>query len=74
MKQYPEIIEIVPDKDRLRFDVMFGNTFGGQVVLKVTPGVSYGYKELEAFAKVARPSLANKKFRIVPTGNAVFRN
>ena len=53
---------------------MFGDTFGGQVVLKVTPGVSYGYKELEAFAKVARPSLADKKFRIVPTGNAVFRN
>ena len=74
MKQYPEIIEIVPEKDHLRFDVMFGDTFGGQVVLKVTPGVSYEYEELKAFAKMARPSLANKKFRIVPTGNAVFRN
>ena len=74
MKQYPEIIEIVPKKDRLHLDVMFGNTFGGQVVLKVTPGVSYGYKELEAFAKVARPSLADKKFRLVPSDYAVFRN
>ena len=74
MKQYPEMIGLVPDKDHMRFDIMFGNTFGGQVVLKVTPGVSYEYEELKAFAKMARPSLANKKFRIVPTGNAVFRN
>lgn len=74
MKQYTELIEIVPKKDRLRFDVMFGDTFGGQVVLKVTPGVSYGYKELEAIAKVVRPSLADKKFRIVPTDDALFRN
>jgi hypothetical protein len=43
-------------------------------VLKVTPGVSYGYKELEAFAKMARPSLADKKFRLVPSDYAVFRN
>jgi hypothetical protein len=74
MKQYPEIIEIIPEKDRLRFDVMLGDTFGGQVVLNVTPRVRYGYGELEAFARIARPSLANKKFRIIPTSNAVFRN
>ena len=73
MKYYPEIEEIIPKKDRLHLDVMFGNTFGGQVVLKVTPGVSYGYKELEAFAKMARPSLADKKFRIVPTDDTLFR-
>lgn len=74
MKQYPEIEEIVPKKDRLHLDVMFGDTFGGQVVLKVTPGVSYEYEELKAFAKVARPSLADKKFRVVPTDNALFKN
>lgn len=82
------IVEIIADGTRItgsvdsfiavsspmRFDIMSGERFKGQLIFPCTVGQEYTYEELKAFCRLKRPSLANTEFELLPTGKPIFRN
>lgn len=68
-----EIYSVIPKTSPIKLDVMVGSCWSGQVSFTCTPGVEYTIDELKAFARMKKPSLANKDFELIPTAQPVFR-
>jgi len=59
------------ETNSVRFDIMCGKMWLGQIAFTVCPGVSYPYGELKAKTLEKRPSLRNKEFKLLPTSQRV---
>ena len=57
----------------LRFDIMVGGRYNGQLVFPCNVGSEYSYKEIEMFCRLKRPSLSKKDFNLFLTGKPKFR-
>lgn len=57
----------------MKLDIMFGDKWGGYLSFPCTVGQEYTIEELKAFARMKKPSLANKDFEVIPTAQPVFR-
>lgn len=68
-----EIYSLIPKLSPMKPDVMIGGSWIGQVTFQCQVGVEYSYDELKAFARIKKPSLANKDFEVIPTDQPVFR-
>ena len=68
-----EIYSVIPKTSPMKLDVMVSGSWSGQVSFPCQVGVEYSYDELMAFARMKKPSLANKDFELIPTAQPVFR-
>jgi len=66
-----EVVSFTPTVPSVRFDIMVGRQWRGQISFTMTPGLEYAYDELKAMARISRPSLAYKDFELVPTEQRV---
>ena len=57
--------------DTVRFDIMVGQQWRGQVAFAVSPGIEYTDKELRAMTLMKRPSLKESEFYLLPTEQRV---
>lgn len=57
----------------MQLDMMVGSCWSGQVSFPCQLGVEYTIDELKAFARMKKPSLANKDFELIPTAQPVFK-
>lgn len=66
-------ISFIPQRKGVKWDIMIGSNWKGQVTLPLQVGVEYSQEELKAFVRLQRPSLIGKEFDVLPSNSRVFR-
>lgn len=69
-----ESISFIPQRKNVKWDIMIGKTWKGQVTLPLQVGVEYTKEELKAFVRMQRPSLKDKEFDVFPSDDPVFKS
>jgi hypothetical protein len=69
----PGNILFIPQRKDIKWDIMIGSNWKGQVTLPLQVGVEYSQEELKAFVRLQRPSLRGKEFDVLPSNSRVFR-
>jgi hypothetical protein len=65
------VLSFTPKTSAVRFDIMVGKQWRGQIAFTVCPGFSYSHEELKALTIEKRPSLTGKDFVLIPTDQRV---
>ena len=61
-------------REGVKWDIMIGSNWKGQVTLPLQVGVEYTKEELKAFVRMQRPSLKDKEFDVFPSDDPVFKS
>ena len=67
-------MSFTPQRKGVKWDIMIGSNWKGQVTLPLQFGVEYSQEELKAFVRLQRPSLIGKEFDVLPSDDPVFRS
>ena len=65
------LISFVPKTNVMRYDIMVGKQWRGQIAFTVCPGFEYSHEELKALTLEKRPSLRRCDFELGPTEQRV---
>ena len=65
------VLSFIPTTKAVRFDIMVGTQWRGQIAFTMCPGFEYSHEELKAMTLEKRPSLRRCDFELVPTDQRV---